>query len=425
MKIALVHYRYFQGDGPERYLFNIKEILEKNGHITAPFSIRNSRNEPSGYAKYFLDDIDDEVYYGENRMTPAKAVKMFSRMYWSPEARRKFSLFLDDVAPDIVYMLQYHNKISPSIIGAARKRGIPVVHRISDFQYMCPGALFYGDGHVCEDCLHGHPLSCIRRRCVHGSAMLSALKLGAKKFHDVIGVTRKIDAFVVPSAFTLGKLREYGIDDSRLHHIPTFYNKAAADSAENTFEPFFLYVGRISEQKGIRTLVNAFAGTGVNLKIVGTSADNLEQRLKDEIAGKSHRIEFLGYKPFHEIEPLLRSCMATIMPAEGYDNFPNAVLESFGFGKPVIASALGSLLETVVDGVTGITFPAGNADALAGAVRRLLDNPDEARRMGAEARRRVLSDYSPERHYKTLVTLFDALVSRRRLAGKSDRYSLQ
>lgn len=413
MKIALVHYRYFQGDGPERYLFNIKDILEKNGHLAVPFSIRNSRNEPSEYERYFLDDIDNEVYYGEGRMTPRKAVRMFSRMYWSPDARRRFAAFLDDVKPDVVYLLQYHNKISPSIIGEARKRGIPVVHRISDFQYMCPGALFFDGTSTCEDCLHGRSLNCIRKRCVHGSMMLSALKLGAKKFHDVIGVTRKIDAFVVPSEFTMGKLCEYGIEESRLHHIPTFCNTAPASVADMAYEPFFLYIGRISEQKGVPALVRAFAQTRMPLKIIGTSADGLEKRLKDQIAGRDHNIEFLGYKPFNEIKPLLSRCLATVMPVEGYDNFPNSVIESFSYGKPVIASALGSLLETVVDGETGYTFPAGDAAALAAAARRLLDSPEEAERMGAEARRRAVDEYSPQRHYERLMSLFNSLIADR------------
>lgn len=414
MKIALVHYRYFPGDGPERYFFNIKEILEKNGHVTAPFSIHNSRNVDEGpYGRYFLDAVDDEVHYGDKTsLSVSKALKSVTRMFWSPEASRKFGEFLDDFHPDVVYIMQYHNKISPSILSQARRRGIPVVHRISDFQYMCPNALFFSKGKLCEECLNGNSFTCVKNRCVHGSAVMSALKLGAKKLHDSLRVTDRIDAFVVPSRFTLGKLAEYGIPARKLHHIPTFYNGVRPADGENAYEPFFLYTGRIAEQKGMWTLVKAFAKSGLPLKIIGTSADDLEGKLKRYLAGRNHRIEFLGFMPFDKMVPYLRSCMATIVPSEWYDNFPNVILESFAFGKPVVASRLGSLLETVEHGVTGLTFTPGNVDELIEATRTIADNPEAARRMGAEASARIDGPYSPEAHYSALMSLFKSLTDK-------------
>lgn len=417
MRIALVHYRYFPGDGPERYFFNIKEILEKEGHVTAPFSIHNSRNLPApGWDRFFLDSIDDEVHYGDKTsLGPVKAVRSLSRMFWSGEARRKFSDFLDTFKPDVVYIMQYHNKISPSIIGAARRRGIPVVHRISDFQYMCPNALLYTNGHLCESCLEGRSLDCVRNRCVHGSLAMSVMKLGAKKLHDAMGITRKIDAFVVPSSFTVGKLNRYGIPAGKLHHIPTFYNTRMhpGDSPFKADEPYFLYIGRIAEQKGMWTLVKAFASAGIPLKIIGTSADGLDRRLKDYLKGRPHKIEFLGFMSFENIAPYLQGCVATVVPSEWYDNFPNTILESFAFGKPVIASRLGSLLETVEDGSTGLTFTPGSPDELAAAARRLLDNPLLVEKMGREAVRRIETIYSPMVHYNSLIALFNSLTQNR------------
>ncbi len=413
MKIALVHYRYFPGDGPERYFFNIKEILEKNGHITAPFSIRNSRNVPEPrYDRYFLDAVDDEVHFGDKTsLGPAKAVKSLSRMFWSGEARTKFAAFLDDFKPDVVYIMQYHNKISPSILGPARKRGIPVVHRISDFQYMCPNALFFSKGKICEECLSGNSLTAIRNKCVHGSTVMSAMKLGAKKLHDSLHTTAKINAFVVPSSFTLGKLKQYGIPAEKLHHIPTFYNGVRPEGTDISYEPFFLYTGRIAEQKGLWTLVKSFAKSGLPLKIIGTSADDLESKLKRYLAGREHKIEFLGFMPFDQMVPYLRSCLATVVPSEWYDNFPNVILESFAFSKPVIASRIGSLLETVEDGVTGLTFTPGDPDSLTEAAMKIAGNPALAVSLGAEASSRIDSLYSPEVHYRQLIDLFTSLKS--------------
>jgi len=413
MKIALVNYRYFISGGPERYYFNIKEILERNGHTVLPFSIKGPKNFDTEYSRYFLDSVDDEEYFTNTHKNIATVVKSFTRMFWSREASRKFRRFLTDTHPDVVYIMQYHNKISPSIIYTARSLGIPVVHRISDFQYMCPNALFYNDRTgVCEDCLNGRRFSCVRNRCVHGSVVYSAIKAAAKSIHDIMGITKRIDAFVVPSSFTLGKLLQYGIPAGKLYHIPTFFN-LSHPLPEPSYKPFFLYVGRIETQKGLATLIKAFENTDMHLKIIGFSNDGYEDTLKASLAGKRHNIEFLGRMTFDDIATYLNSCIATIVPSEWYDNFPNAVLESFAYSKPVIATDFGSLKELVQNDRTGYTFPYADADALCECARRLLGNPDEARRMGAEAHSRVASVYSPETHYKALMQVFETLTNQR------------
>lgn len=418
MKIVLLHYRWFEGDGPERYCFNIKRVLEQDGHSVIPFSVKNSRNQPSEFDRFFLESIDDEVHFGDNTpasRSPRKALASIQRMYWSHEARLKFAALLDEVRPDLVYALQYHNKISPSFLKEARRRGVPVVHRISDFQYMCPNATFFTQGHICEDCLNGHAWSCVRNRCVHNSLAMSVLKLGAKKFHDAIRTTDLIDAFVVPSSFTLSKLAQFGIPTSRLHHIPTFYGGTPHTPA--AYEPFFLFIGRITEQKGVRTLVEAFADTNMPLKIIGTSTDGLHHQLQQSLLGRNHHIEFLGFKPFEEIVPYLERCRATIVPSEWYDNFPNSILESFAYAKPVIASRLGSMLETVEHGQTGLTFTPGDSMGLRTMAMSLLEDEAKARRLGAEAATRVESRYSPQTHFRQLMTLFQSLVKEASAGG--------
>lgn len=405
MKIVLVNYRYFISGGPERYYFNIKEILERNGHTVIPFSIKSPKNLKSDYDEYFMESVDDEEYFVNTRKTPATVLKSFSRMFYSREAYRKFSRLLKDTKPDVVYIMQYHNKISPAIIYAAKKAGVRVVHRISDFQYMCPNALFYNDRTgVCEDCLNGKTISCIKNRCVHGSPVLSAIKVSAKILHDKLHITDKIDEFVVPSSFTLGKLAEYGIDRSKLHHIPTFFN-GNVNPGNLGYEDFFVYVGRIEKQKGLQTLVNAFANTSHRLVIIGFSNDGYDEELKKSLEGKQHNIEFAGRMDFKQISSYLERCLCTLVPSEWYDNFPNSVLESFAFSKPVIATDFGSLKELVIDKVTGLTFPYGDVEALRQRIDYMSANPAEAMRMGKEARKMLDEKFTPEVHYRSLIEI--------------------
>ena len=410
MKIALVNYRYFVSGGPERYLFNIKELLERQGHKIVVFSIKNSRNEPSPFENYFLDSIGDDVYFEDSKKSLSMVLKSFSRMFYSFEAKRKFTQLLRDTKPDLVYILQYHNKLSPSVIFAARSLGIPVVHRISDMQYMCPNALFYTSNRgICEDCLHGKRLSCIKEKCVLNSRIYSSIKAAAKLFHDIIGVPKKIDAFVVPAKFTLNRLNEYGIPANKLHHIPTFFNLKDNSPSVN-YLPYALYIGRIVPQKGLSTLVEAFADTDMHLKIIGGCNDDFIDSLKQSLSNRKHNIEFLGEMKFDHIKDYLRECMFTIVPSEWYDNFPNSVLESFAFKKPVIATNIGSLPELVEDGVTGRLFNYKDANHLRTIADNLFSDVKSVKNMGDNAFARVQSVYSPTTHYQSLINLFNSLV---------------
>lgn len=411
MKIVLVNYRYFISGGPERYYFNIKEILERNGHEVIPFSVKGSRNIPNDYEKYFLDVVDDEVYFAQSNKKSMKVIlKSFTRMFYSFEAKAKFRQLLADTKPDLVYIMQYHNKISPSIIDAAKNLRIPVIHRISDFQYMCPNALFYNDVKgVCEECLNGNRWNCVRNKCVLNSTVYSVIKLGAKMLHDAMYVTRKIDAFVVPSSFTLGKLAEYGIPQEQLNHIPTFFN-LKEENPEVEYKPFVLFVGRIEKQKGLMTLAKAFEDTDYNLKIIGFSNDGYEGELKAYLKGKRHHIEFLGKMNFEQIVPYLKSCLCTVVPSEWYDNFPNVILESFAYKKAVVATDFGSLPELVKDSETGLTFRYQDVEDFRSKIAYLFANLAEAKTMGENGFHDILTCYSQVEHYDRLMKLFNDII---------------
>ena len=410
MKIALVNYRYYVSGGPERYMFNIKDLLEKHGNTVFPFSIKSSKNVVSSFENDFIDTIDDQTYFAQSKKSLKVVLKSFTRMFYSFEAKKKLGTFLDKYEPDLVYIIHYHNKISPSIIDAAKKRNIPVIHRISDFQYMCPNALFYNDKvGVCEDCLHKRRLSCIKNKCVMNSRVLSAIKLGAKILHDFLGTTKKINAFVVPSEFTLKKLNEFGIPKNKLYHIPTFFNlKQTPDNI--SYEPYFLFVGRIEKQKGLQTLIDAFTNTDLKLKIIGFSNNGYEEELKNSLNGKKHQIEFLGRKTFGEIEQYLRTCLCTIVPSEWYDNFPNVILESFAYKKPVIATNFGSLPELVKDGETGLLFNYRDTNDLFQKCNELIAHPEQAIEMGQNAYKHIETLYSAKEHYSQLMNIFQKVL---------------
>lgn len=416
MKIALVNYRYFFSGGPEKYLFNIKEILENNGHEVVPFSVKHNNNVKSEYEKYFLSPMGDgsEVYFGEyNKKSLKDSVKGFSRMIYSFEAKRTFKTFLKETKPDIIYILYFQNKISCSIIDAAHSLDIPIVQRISDFSLLCASNILYryDKNEICELCLNKSKLNAIKYKCVYNSSLYSFVKVLALEVQRFLKVKDKIDAFVYPSKFTMSKFVEAGYSQKKLNFVPTLFNNKTLRSDLNiTYGDFALYIGRIDPDKGLLTLLDAFINTNKKLKIIGFSSSNYEQVLYDHLKGKKHSIEFLGKMKFDQMQEYLSSCLFTIIPSEWYDNLPNTLLESFSMKKCVVATDIGSLSENIVDNQNGLLFEYKDAMSLQEKAAYLFSNPQSAIRLGLNAHTSLNSKFGMQDHYNKLISIFNKLV---------------
>jgi len=414
LRIIIINYRYFISGGPERYLFNVKDLLEKNGHEVIPFSIKNKLNRPTQYENYFLEPIgEDKVYFNDYKIDLKTIFKSFSRMFYSFEAKKKLNSLIKAVNPDLIYVLHYQNKISASIFDAAAKNKIPVIHRISDFGQICSNALFFRpiQKDICERCLTGSKFNAIRYKCVQGSYLYSSIKVASLKFQEITAITKKIQSFVIPSLFTLAKLRAFGFPDRSLVHIPTFFNfQSISKEVKISYKPFALYIGRIESEKGLLTLIKSFENTELNLKIIGFSNTGFDQTLKDYLKDKNHHIEFLGKKGFEEIQTYLSNCLFTVVPSEWYDNFPNVILESFAFKKCVVASNIGSLKELVIDNKTGLLFRIKDVQDLKTKLAYLFTNMPICEELGKNAFNKLNNEYSANKHYDKLISLFTTTI---------------
>lgn len=413
MKIIIVNYRYFISGGPERYLFNVKELLESKGHTVIPFSVKSQYNQASEYEKYFLDPIGDgkQVYFKEYKMWKVKTfMKSFSRMFYSFEAKKKLRWLIKDVKPDLIYVLHYQNKISVSIFDAAVKSKTPVVHRVSDFGQICANGLFYRPHKkdICERCLNGSKVNAIVNKCVQDSYIYSSVKVASLQLQKSLRHIKKINAFIVPSEFTITKLRKYGIPQQKLFHIPTFFNlQLIKKDLPIVYDSFALYIGRIEQEKGLMTLVKAFENTNYALKIIGGSSSEFNEILINYLKGKKHNIQFLGVKDFDEIQIYLSKCAFTIVPSECYDNFPNTILESFAFKKCVIATNIGSLKEIVTDNESGLLFKIGDPVSLSDKIKYLMENEMKCLELGENAYNILKQKFSKELHYQALINIFN------------------
>lgn len=415
MKIILVNYRYFFSGGPERYMFNIKQLLEDAGHEVIPFSVKHNKNIETPYEKYFLSPMGrgDEVYFSDvqkGKKSVKDLWKGFSRMIYSPEAKRCFKRLLEDVKPDLVYILYFQSKISCSIVQAAYEMHIPIVQRISDYSLLAPCGMYFRQSNcqICELCTQKSKWYAVRNKCVYGSAVYSMVKALAISVQNWVGIRHKIDRFVFPSTYTMSKFVENGFDKEKLVHIPTLFNdKTLRTDLPIAYQPFALFIGRTDPDKGLMTLLKAFVNTDYNLKIIGfSSVAGYQEELKHYLEGKRHKIEFLGKKDFNDMQKYLSTCLFTVIPSEWYDNLPNTLLESYAMHKCVVATDIGSLTENVEDGKTGLLFKYKDVEDLKSKVTYLFEHPEKAEEYGHNARKLIDTKFSIKGHVDALLKLF-------------------
>lgn len=414
MKILLVNYRYFISGGPEKYMFNIKKKLEEEGHEVIPFSVHSNKNVETEYSKYFVEPIGgrDATYFEECKKTPKTILQMISRSIYSIEVKKAIQREIINEKPDLVYIIHFVNKLSPSVITGAKELGIPVVLRLSDYFVLCPRFDFLRNRKICEDCLKKGYRCAIKNRCVKNSFFASIIRVLSMKWHKFINVYEKVDAFITPSNFLREKLVENGFDEGKINLIPTFTIKNLTNSDELVGN-YGLYFGRISEEKGVEILIKAYEKIPNHLlKIMGDDSTDEAIRLKKYITEKNIKnVEFLGFKKGDELEQIVKQSRFTLIPSIWYDNLPNTALESMVYKKPIIASNIGSLPELVEDYNNGLLFETGNSDELIKKII-MLDDERLVQELGNNGKEKLDNIFSIDKHYKKLITVFENVIKK-------------
>ncbi len=421
MKILIANYRYFVSGGPERYLFNVSDGLTARGHKLVPFSIRYSQNEPSPYSHYFVEPLGsaDEVTFAEQRRTIGTLWRTTRRLFYAPDVEKAVTRLVAEERPQIAYILHYLRKLSPSLIVALKRTGLPVVVRLSDYAMLCPQAHCLRDELPCTLCIGGDLLPSVRNRCVQGSTNASVLNAVATWYHRRRRYFDLIDVFVTTTQFMHKMMLEAGVPERRLRCIPTPVDGSRfAPQPEAAQKSYVAYAGALRRIKGVHVLVEAFAmlrrrrpDLDARLRIAGAGEPQYVDQLREQVAssGLHDAVEFVGKLGAPQLSDFLGRAALSVVPSLWYENLPNAILESYSCGTPVLAADLGSLPECVVDGESGYLFRGGDARDLAERLEYCLDRPDELAGMGLAARRLAQDVYSPQKHLESLERLFAEL----------------
>ncbi len=400
--LSINNYHYRRGGADAVYLDH-DALFRLAGWQTACFAMQHPKNLESPYSEYFVEEIEFGESYGFG-----KRLAMAAKIIHSREAQQKLDALLAVTRPDVAHVHCVYHHISPSVLPVLKRHGIPVVLTAHDLKLLCPAYTMLSQGEICERCANGATWHAAARRCIKNSLPLSTLIAVESGVHRVTGVYRdNVDCVVTPSRFYYEKFRQYGWPEHRLAHIPNFVQ--VSDFAAN-FDPgdYFVYIGRLSYEKGIATLVEAAARAGARLVVVGDGP--LRAELARDATERGAEILFTGYQSGVALRDWIRNARALVLPSEWYENAPISVLEAYACGKPVIGARIGGIPELISEGETGWLFDSGDVEQLAILLGRLMATDDEAiREAGRAARKRSEERHTPQAYLAAMQALYAGL----------------
>lgn len=336
---------------------------------------------------------------------------------WSRTSYRLVQRLCEKHRPDIAHVHNFWMRLTPAVHTALHECGVPTVQTLHNYRLLCPSANFLRQGKTCLDCLGKTPWRGVLHRCYRDSALASAAAARMIVSNRMRGTwDRHVDAFITLSGhgyatFVAGKL-----PPDRIFVKPNFCEDPGDPSSPPSASKRILYLGRLAKEKGINVLVAAWKhgelGRHGQLVIAGDGPERLSLEAQIRDLGISSSVRLTGPKSRADVPELLRSCRATVLPSIWYEPMAISIIESFSQGRPVVASNLGSLRDTVRNNVAGLSFEAGNAGALAVALEKVLTGGDLADRLGRNARREYLSQYTPEQNLGTLLRIYRFAIER-------------
>lgn len=366
MNILLVNKFLYPKGGSESYIFGLARILKLNGHNVSFFGMHDNKNIVNIDDNILVDNIDFHQSSIKNMIS-------FYKTIYSIEARKKIGQAMDRFRPDIVHLNNFNFHLTPSIIYEIKKRKIGIIQTVHDPFLVCPSHSLYNFARrrICNKCISGNYYHCIFDRCIHNSISKSIIGAFEAYLYHTLDAYKLIDHFICPSRFIANKLIEAGFKKDKISIISNFHEYHTHTTGFNhQRREYYLYFGRLSVEKGIKTLLSAINNLpSYRFLIAGTGP------MQDELL-QIDNLQFLGFRHGLELLELIQNAIATIYPSEWYENCPMSIIESIGLGTPVIASNIGGIPELVIDNFNGMLFTPGSSEQLIQKIKLMQEDQD-------------------------------------------------
>jgi glycosyltransferase involved in cell wall biosynthesis len=419
LRVLMVNKFHYLRGGSETYHFAVGKTLEAMGNEVAWFAMEDPKNLPCAQSKYFVPSSD---YNG--KVSLIKKAREAMTLSYSPVARDNFEALLEDFRPDVIHLNLVHRQITFSILDAPylREHSVPVVYTSHDYILVCPSCtMLDGEGGVCEDCLSGDFSCCVSKCCVKGSHAKSWLAAREARFLHQKGYYQKVDRIIAPSEFMREKLIQGGFPESQVVHMQNFVKDEVLNHARENCDrtdwthPYILFFGRLSREKGVDVLVEAFERAlpqlpeNIRLLVAGNGPERnaLEANAKD-------RVEFVGFKSGEELRSLVAGATLAVCPSVCRENMPYSVAEALAEGTPVIGSYIGGIPEIIIDGETGWLARAGDVESLATSIRKAVKYAQDGAAYHAlqqRCRSYVLFNCDQAKYINQLIGLYKLLIA--------------
>jgi len=402
-RILNINNYHFPKGGSDSYFLQQTRLLKQKGHSVATFS--SSRGDivnPEWMLVEPPKGIDTES---------KPALSNVANFFYSKEAKQKLRVVINKFKPDLVHLHIYYGQLTSSILSVISEFDIPTVQTLHEFKLVCPTNGLFAAGNYCEDCQGKNYWRAVLKKCNRGSFARSLLSMSEAYFADSLGARSKINQFIAVSEFQKNKLESLGIEGNKMTVIPHF-----SDSTENfnsSKGDYFLYVGRIHDDKGIKTLLDAYSllnNKSIRLKIVG---EGERREYWQEYAAKldlANSIDWVGFLQGQSLNDIYRECLLLINPSYLNETFGLTCLEALAKGKPVIASNVGAFSEVITNGKDGLLFTPKNAKELAAAMTQFINKKIDVSKMGEYGYLKVRNKFSRQNHYEKLMGVYDRLV---------------
>ncbi|PGK31198.1 glycosyl transferase family 1 [Priestia megaterium] len=378
-KILTIHNKYLISGGEDQSVSAQEAIMKEQGH---------------DYFSYIRDN--KEVSKMNQLATGINTI-------WSQKSYGEVINLIKENNIDIVDVQNTFPLISPSIYYAAKKFRKPVIQTLRNYRLICSNGLFFRNGDNCFLCLQKKiPMEGIKNKCYRNSTLGSTAVTSMLGIHNLFHTYKdKIDVFITLTEYMKEIYSQAGFPKDRIVVRANFVPKdpGVGEGKGN----YFLFVGRLTKEKGVLTLIEAFTKNKTD-KLIIIGQGPLEQQV-DQCAKKHSNIEYLGRKNIEEVYEFMKNAKAVIFPSEWYEPFGRIFIESFAVGTPVISSDVPSIYEMVEDNRTGLHFKAGNSTSLTEAIEKF-NASSNLLYMRSEARKEYLSKYTPEIYYKKTMEIY-------------------
>ena len=378
MRILIVHNSYQQRGGEDSVVEAEAKMLGEHGHEVE-----------------MLQRSNDEIVNMSH-------IQLAQDTLWSRKASRQVDELISGFKPDVVHTHNVFPLLSPSIYWILKRRGVPVVQTLHNFRLLCPQAMLLRDGLACEDCVGLLPFPGIRHGCYRGSRVQTAVVTAMIGLHRGIGTWQdKVTRYIALNEFCRHKFIEGGLPADRIVVKPNCV-EFPSPGIDHNLRVGFLFVGRLSPEKGISVLAGAASKTKANLRVVGTGPE------ANVLTGLPPTVVRLGALSSEAVMKEMTGARALVMPSISYEGVPRTLVEAFACGLPVIASRIGSLAELINDGVNGLLFNPGDSIDLAEKINWANGNSEAMANMGIAARETFEKHYTPARNYELLMDIYRA-----------------